>query len=116
MTEFDLIEALRPCFDELEKIGLYMLGDPQIGILPTSMDVVEDMDKMTPMEVIKSDHVEVFLSVNFALGQVAWSERVLNPKEHEQNKEFGKLSVQNRDIDLEMMVKEIFWDEDDPLD
>lgn len=114
MSEFDPLERLHPCFDELEKVGLYLLGTPQIGILPVDhLSITEDLDELSPADLIKSDKVDVYLTANFAIGQVAWSDRVLNPKSYEENKEFDRLSVVNRDVEIEMMLKEMMWEDDD---
>lgn len=98
----------------LEKIGLYTEA-AGVGGTPMNEEVVDQIEtgQITEREAIKSGVAEFSLYISCRIGDVAWSDRVLNPEDHKNKQEFEKLTI---NTEVEMTKDEISraledWDE-----
>jgi hypothetical protein len=100
MSEFpdDILEAVE---DELRKIGLYLMNH-SVGAMPeTGMDeaFMEAADSDLPPDQMVAEGIgQFYMVLTLRIGDVAWSDRVLNPDTHSLNQEFMKIAPNELEV------------------
>lgn len=113
--EFDLDNFLLETEKAFEKIGLYQYGPAHLGVVPGPDNPQPQMlsGEFELAEALADGKDEIFLAMMFRIGDVAFSERVLEPEAFRERTEFEKIMPTN---ELEMIRNELAeeaksWDE-----
>ncbi len=90
-----IIESVKNNF---QKIGLYA-NDVQFAVSNPEALIREDDPNYTPdmHKLIASGEAQFVASVRFDIGDVAWSDRILNPDKHNLDKEFEAIVPSEED-------------------
>lgn len=83
-------ELLEQLHTEAQQIGLYMRD----AVMHTSNEDLAretSMDRDKILERIKGGSDEFVLMAQFLIGDLAWTDRILNPEEHAITKEFRNI-------------------------
>lgn len=100
---------------DLEKIGLYVQG-LSMGGIPNSEDIAEKImnGEITEEDAIKNGLADFHILISTRIGDVAWSDRVLNPESFTERKEFEMIVPESKEIDLDEIRRELEeWDAED---
>lgn len=81
-----IIESVK---DSFQKVGLYA-NDVQFAVSNPEALIREDDPNYTPdmHKLIASGDAQFVATVRFDIGDVAWSDRILNPEKYDLDKEF----------------------------
>lgn len=125
---FDLEEVKRDIQEAFEEIGLHLLGEIYVGAVPREGEDLssefeppdDDDDEFqgpSPEDLMKSGKVDFFAGMTLSIGELAWSERVLDPKAYAEKQEFLTIAPSNAEMlkqqAKEEMKKLLEEDEDD---
>lgn len=100
MSEFpdDIIEAVE---DDLRKIGLY-LSNSSVGAMPEPGEDVgfnEAVERqLPPDEMVATGVGQFYMVLTLQIGDIAWSDRVLNPEEHSLKQEFMRIAPNELEV------------------
>lgn len=105
--------------EAFEKVGLYCWQQPHLSALPRSEEdaALLEEEGIDPISAMKDGRADFFLALSFQVGDVAWSDRVLNPEKHKQDQEFRALMPSELELS-KSEAAEVFlnWDDDDEDD
>lgn len=105
--------------EAFEKVGLYCWSHPHLSALPRSEEDVAYLEEegTDPVNAMKEGRADFFLAMTFQVGDVAWSDRVLNPEKFKQDQEFRALMPSEVELSKsEAVAVFLNWDDDDDLD
>lgn len=114
MSDFitDANMSLLTLADELEKIGVYP-ENFSLGIQandPSLERIEEDADIL---DMMRQGQINVVIGCELRTGNVAFSDRVLNPVEHSQLEEMRKMVGTEEEVGIEIMAEDLgTWDSD----
>ncbi len=110
--EFDKLSS--ELLKELENIGLYPLVPLQFGAVPHSgfEDAVIKAEDGDPLDMMRSGIADFFCHGAFRVGDVAFSQRVLDPASHESDVQFDQIVHTARE-QLEELRKQELENPDD---
>ena len=117
MIEEAFESVIKELEERLNKLGLYMIN-AEIGIVTRENQIVHPSqinEDYSLEEIVKNpqDH-SIYLSSVFQLSDLCWSDRVLNPEKHQEDKEFRAILPTEFEVTLESMKDELLnWDEED---
>lgn len=102
-----IIENIKGAY---EKIGLYA-QDASFHADNIEAIVKEDDPDYSPdiHEIIKNGESNILATVRFDIGDVAWSDRVLDPDKYDTDKQFAAIVPSEEEMALEEM-KKLFGD------
>jgi hypothetical protein len=107
--------------EKFELAGLYTVSSG-VGIVPAGASDPEklesllhpedgDQDKATVGKLIQDGEVEAVVFLSLRIGDLAWSERVLDPELYKEKKEFEALMPTEEDIAKPVIAEEILGDD-----
>ena len=115
MNEFpeDIISSLE---EDFRKIGLYLLNS-SVGAIPETgkedeFDKAVNEGSQDVQSLALQGMCNVFIQCSLEIGNIAWSERVLDPESHSVKKQFLEIAPNEFEI-FQSMVQE---EKDDLLD
>lgn len=100
MSEFpdDILEAVE---DDLRKIGLYLMNH-SVGAMPEPGQDVEFMEavenELSPDQMVATGAGHFYMVLTLQIGDVAWSDRVLNPDNHSLKQEFMRIAPNELEV------------------
>lgn len=115
-------EIINNTSEQFDLIGLYSVS-ANVGLVPsrdTDPDEVETLmtktesDQDSVAKMVQGGELDVMMVMSFRIGEVAWSERVLNPESYEDKKEFERLMPTEQEIGKTVIIDEILndnWDD-----
>lgn len=113
--DFDLDNFLLETEKAFEKIGLYQYGPAHLGVVPGPDNEAPEMlsGEFELAEALADGKDEIFLAMMFRIGDVAFTQRVLEPEKFQERVEFEKIMPTD---ELQMIRNELAeearsWDE-----
>ncbi len=98
--------------DELEKIGVYT-ENFSLGIQPNDPSLERLEEDADILEMMRQDLIKVVIGCEVRTGNVAFSDRVLNPDEHSQIEEMRKMVGTEEEVGIDIMAEDLGnWDSD----
>ena len=107
-------EALTDLEARLTKIGLYMVST-DYGAVPVSEEAIEEIieEDLAPEDSFKQGKTKLFLNAVFAIGDIAFSERVLHPELFDEKRQFNLVAPTEAEIELESLKDDLMnWDDE----
>lgn len=115
--------------EKFELAGLYTINSG-VGLVPAdgsdadrlaslmNQDPFEDdaADKPNVGQLLRDGELEAVVFLTFRVGELAWSERVLDPELHQEKQDFAKLMPTEDEIAKPVIVDEILNDNWDDFD
>lgn len=95
--------------ERLEKIGLYTVNHGG-GVMPTSEEAAAELMENPPedpRQAMEEGKAKIFLTFTCAVGEVAWSDRVLNPEKHKTDNEFRMMMPDEVEIQRDSILDEV---------
>jgi len=92
----------------LEKKGLYAV-EWNFDVMSDNEEVIEKVmnGELSDEGAIKSGLANLHMSVLARIGDVAWSDRVLNPEVCQERREFDLIVPEAKDVDLDEIRREM---------
>lgn len=109
---FDFHNLIREAADAFEKIGLYTMSS-NVGAVPVPGAEMELMEEDVQIEeILKDGKADFFFVATMRLGDVAFSERVLEPEKFEQRAEFEAVAPTELEMLRQQAIEEAKeWEE-----
>jgi len=109
-----VIEELK---ERLSKLGLYLVN-AEIGIVTKENKIIDPgkiSEDISLEEILNNpEDYTIYLSSLFQVSDLCWSDRVLNPEKHQEDKEFRTILPTEFEVTLESMKDELLnWDQED---
>ena len=122
--EFDeeaskLADSINTIINDLEsrlsKLGLYMMNS-DVGIIADTNKVDHAQDYQVNINDLVSnpEAYSIYISSVFQISDICWSDRVINPERHKQDKEFRSIAPTEFEVTLESMKDELLnWHDEE---
>lgn len=116
-------EAIAKISEEFDQIGLYTL-QTNIGIIDEDdsddeellNDSIKDLDSIDDdqsFNKIKNGETDVLLFAVFRIGEIAWSEKTLDPDLYNEKQSFKKIAPMEKEIETSDIIDDLLnWDND----
>jgi hypothetical protein len=110
-----LVEVAESSF---EKIGLYPLSGSSVGAIPIDGDFDSLLENSAdPATLMREGKAKFYVTMTLSIGDVAWSERVLDPDGFAEKQSFSEVAPTEVEMLKEQALQEIQdwfdWDEDE---
>jgi hypothetical protein len=118
MSEFDFHNLMDEAKEAFEKIGLYSMS-ARVGAVPAPGAEMEVMSEDVRIEdLLREGKADFFLIMTLQIGDVAFSDRILNPQSFQEKKVFEEivpteLEMLRRQAAEEARSWEDGWDDED---
>ena len=109
---FNFQTLLEDSKNAFEKIGLYAISS-NVGAVPLPGAEEEVMDEDAEVEdLMNSGKADFYVVMTMEIGDVAWSDRVLDPQQYADKRAFLEIVPSEREILKERAIEELEdWEE-----
>lgn len=95
------VRLIEQVTERAEKMGLYVRH-----VAVSSSADPEEMEKGDPRELMEAG-AEFIVQIAFQIGEVAWTDRILNPDAYDERKQFELMMPSEEELMLERMREEM---------
>jgi hypothetical protein len=107
-------EALSDLEERLSKLGVYVTSS-EFGAVPASEDLYEEMldvESFNPEESFMNGNIKLYVSTFCSFGDIAFSDRILNPDSYNEKKQFDLIVPTESEIALESLKDDLLdWND-----